>query len=158
MSDVQYRVGSHHRYFAMQEIINTVNRFANAFDQKDWGALGAVLSDSVELDYLDLRGDKETVTRNRYVESRKAALQELETQHLMSNHVVEVGNDNAVCTASALIYRRQGEEYFNSHAVYRFELTATGAQWSISAIKQRILWNEGNPEIHSGARRANNQK
>jgi len=142
----------------MQEIINTVNRFANAFDAKDWGALGAVLSDSVELNYLDLRGSKETMSRSRYVELRKAALQELATHHLMSNHVVQVDRDYAVCTASALIYRRQGEEYFNSHAVYRFELTAAGEQWSISSIEQRILWNEGNPAIHSGARAANNHK
>src|SRR5206468_2310114 len=61
-----------------------IARFANAFDLKAWDALDACLTESLHTDYSDLRGTPpETVSRQRFVELRRAALDHLATHHVL---------------------------------------------------------------------------
>ena len=136
----------------MIEINNTLSRFANSFDLKDWTALKGVLAENVTVDYADLRGNAETLSRDQYVAQREASLQELNTHHILGNIDIEMKNGGAIVAASAMIYRSLGEEYFNSHVVYGFNLEMINSSWRITSIKQTVLWNEGNSKIHTGAK------
>ena len=136
----------------MIEINNTLSRFANSFDLKDWKTLKSVLAENVNVDYADLRGKMETLSRDQYVAQREAALQELNTHHILSNIDIEMKNGGAIVAASAMIYRSLGEEYFDSHVIYGFKLEMINSSWRITSIKQTVLWNEGNSKIHTGAR------
>ena len=136
----------------MIEINNTLSRFANSLDLKDWGALKDVLAENISVDYADLRGTIETLSRDQYVAQREASLQELNTHHILSNIDIETKNGGAIVAASAMIYRSLGEEYFNSHVIYGFELEMINSSWRITSIKQTVLWNEGNSKIHAGAK------
>jgi len=65
------------------EIRRLIARFANAFDLKAWDALEACLADSLATDYSDLRGTApEVMSRQRFVETRRTALDQLQTHHL----------------------------------------------------------------------------
>ncbi|GGX68779.1 nuclear transport factor 2 family protein [Saccharospirillum salsuginis] len=135
-----------------EAIVNVVNTFANAFDLKDWHGLKAVLANDIECDYTSLRGVKDVVTREVYVGKRVLALNHLRTHHLMANHQVTVGDETATCIASAMIWRSDDDRSFNTHAVYRFGLRRGPGGWVIHAIRQEVLWNEGDASIHAGAR------
>ena len=134
------------------DIPSTIGAFATSFDLKDWPGLEAVLADEIEVDYSDLRGEKGRVARSAYIAKRRAALELLETHHLLANLELEAGPDSASCRASGVIYRRKAGEFFHSHVVYLFGLRRDASGWRIHSITQRVLWNEGNPALHSGAR------
>lgn len=141
---------------AHEEIENTLSRFMNSFDLKDWTALASVLEPTIRADYSDLRGAlPREISAADYVGARVEALQHLCTQHLLGNIDVVTEDGTALVNATCLILRTDGEKQFNSHAFYTFSLVCSGGVWRISGIKQRILWNDGDPSIHKGTARAN---
>ncbi|HEX9840475.1 MAG TPA: nuclear transport factor 2 family protein [Anaerolineales bacterium] len=136
----------------IQEVIA---RFANSFDIKDWSGLEACFTESLYTDYSDLRGTApETVKASNYVAARRKALDHLRVHHLVSNYEIEfLSADRATCRASMIVWRKSDEEEFTSHCVYAFQLTKQDADWKISGIAQKVLWNEGSTSIHSGVQR-----
>ena len=142
---------SHEDTVGVQELIA---RFANSFDVKDWEALRGCLAQSVYTDYSDLRGTPPVaVTSQEYVRSRRESLEDVITHHLAGNYEIEYQGDHAAtCRASMIIWRKAGEEQFTTHCVYLFRLEKPASDWQISGITQKVLWNEGNPDIHPGAR------
>ena len=136
----------------MTDIANIIARFANSFDEKDWNAMASVLADQIEVDYTDLRGTKGIIARDEYVSRRKEALSELHTHHLLTNLEISENAGNARCKATGVIYRVRGERFYNSHVVYDFELARRGSVVEITRIKQTVLWHEGDPNIHKGAK------
>jgi SnoaL-like domain len=135
-----------------EEVANTLNRFMNCFDLKDWRSMAELLEATIQIDYSDLRGEAPAeVTADEYVRARSEALQELSTHHQLTNLDISLSEGSASAAASCMIYRRQGAKVFDSHAFYRFRLGISDGAWRISAISQRILWNEGDSTIHKGA-------
>ena len=129
----------------------TIARFATCFDLRDWVGLESLLSEEIRVDYADLRGQVETLTREAFVRQRREALASLTTQHLLGNLEVHHAGAFASCRAAAVIYRRKGERAFDSHVVYEFGLVERSGTWLITSIEQRVLWSEGDPSIHPGA-------
>ncbi len=136
----------------IEEIQNIISKFANSFDRKDWDGLKSVLCDEVECDYTSLRGAKEIVSAEEYVAKRKLALNEVDTHHIISNYEIDMADNAAECRASSMIWRRKNGNGFNTHALYTFKLVNEALGWKISAIKQEVLWNEGDASIHSGTK------
>jgi hypothetical protein len=137
--------------FKIQELIA---RFANSFDRKDWSGLESCFTESLYTDYSDLRGTApETVKASDYVAARRKALDHLKLHHLVSNIEIDfLSAKQATCRASMIVWRKSDEDEFTSHCVYEFQLTKQNTKWKISGITQKILWNEGNPSIHKGAK------
>jgi len=138
------------------ELQNLAARFANSFDLKDWDRLGECLADSLYTDYRDLRGTPpETMPRERFVELRRAALQELRTQHLCGNIEIALDGTTADMKLSMLIHRRDGAgEAFDTHCLYLLRAVRGARGWRINSITQKVLANDGNSAIHKGARQA----
>ncbi|MGD8833213.1 MAG: nuclear transport factor 2 family protein, partial [Pseudomonadales bacterium] len=115
-------------------IADTISRFANSLDQKDWAGLASVLAERITVDYSDLRGTKGVVTRAEYISLRAEALSELKTHHLLTN--LETREESGVgrCKASALIYRMLGGKFFHSHVIYEFELMGEDDRVEITGI------------------------
>lgn len=130
-------------------------RFANSFDLKDWDGLLACLTGQLYTDYSDLRGTPpETVPAADFVQARRVALQELKTHHLGGNLEIKYDDPlNAICRLSMVIWRKSDTEVFNTHCIYTFKLIKIQRDWKISAIAQKVLWSEGQPSIHSGAKK-----
>jgi ketosteroid isomerase-like protein len=129
-------------------------RFFNAFDLKDWDALGACLADEVRTDYSDLRGTPpETVTRDAYVALRRDALAPLRTQHLAGNVELTADGPRADAVVSAVIWRRDAAgTVFDTHCLYRFGLARhEDGSWRIDAIVQKVFWNGGAASNDGGA-------
>lgn len=134
------------------QIANTLSRFLNCFDLKDWPGMEALLEPSLRVDYASLRGEPpRDVTAVKYVRARAESLAPLSTHHLLGNVEVEVAGEAAAARASCMIWRWNGTARFDSHAYYVFALGRHGTAWKIRAIEQRIFWSEGDPGIHHGA-------
>jgi hypothetical protein len=136
------------------KIHKLIARFANSFDVKDWNGLESCFTDSLYTDYSDLRGTPpEKVKASDYVSARRKSLDPLKLHHLVSNYEIDLIDSNtATCRASMIVWRKSDEEEFTSHCVYTFHLTQQESAWKISGITQKILWNEGTPPIHKGAK------
>lgn len=136
----------------MQAISNVIFKFANSFDTKEWHELKTVLAAKIVCDYTDLRGIIETLTPDEYVQKRIEALNHLHTQHFMSNLEVYVNGNGATCRALSVILRNKNGILFNTHAIYNFKLSHIKGKWLIHYIKQNILWQNGNPFLHSATK------
>ena len=135
----------------IQEVIA---RFANSFDLKDWDGLRSCFTETLDTDYSDLRGTPpETISAAEYVKLRREALDRLKLHHLVGNHEIDYPDpSSATCRASMVIWRKSDKEEFTSHCVYIFQLIKQNAEWKISGITQKVLWNEGNASIHKDAK------
>jgi len=135
-----------------EKICALANRFANSFDLKDWNALEECLSDSLLADYSDLRGTPpEVISKQRFVELRRTALDAMATHHLMGNHEILVDGDTASAIVSCAIFRRNTSgERLDTHCIYFFKAARDAGIWKISAIKQKLLLNDGDTSIHAG--------
>jgi len=131
-----------------------IARFATSFDVKDWNGLQACFTESIYADYSDLRGTPpETISAAEYVRLRRESLDHMKLHHLVSNYEVNFPDTGgATCRASMIVWRRSETEEFISHCVYRFQLVQIESEWKISGITQKVLWNDGKPSIHSGAK------
>lgn len=145
-------------------IQNLIARFASSFDLRDWSTLEGCLAPQVFTDYSDLRGTPpETLPAAEYVRLRMEALASLTTHHLLGNLEIDFSTpDEATCRASMIIWRIQsipkgqtlrdvaGE--FHTHCLYTFRLLQEAGAWKIGGITQKVLWNSGTPEMHSGVK------
>lgn len=140
-----------------QDVVDTIVRYAQALDAKDWSGARACFADEVETDYGDLRGTgPQRVRAEAFVDLRRQALEPLQTHHLSTNHLVTLDGDRATCVSATLIHRldpaRASDNTFDTLAHYTHTLARTPAGWRITRIKQTVAWNRGNPAIHAGAR------
>ncbi len=140
---------------AGEEIRKTIARFANSFDLKDWALMESALADELTVDYSDLRGGPpKEITARGYAQARREALEALDTQHIIGNLEITVDGDGASVRASSMIFRTLDGLVFNTHARYHFHLFQDRARgWVVDRIKQTVLWNEGDPDIHSGLKK-----
>jgi len=134
-------------------ITNTISRFFNSFDLKDWDVLKETLFNQIDYDYRDIRGKAGTCTNDEYVSERKMALQHLKTQHLYTNIETHHQDESKIeIQLNSIIFRKNNDgQHFNSHVIYFFTLLKIDAgQWKIKKIKQQVLWHDGDPSIHQG--------
>ena len=135
--------------FALQEL---VARFANSFDLKEWGHLGQCLADTVYTDYSELRGTPaETMSRDKFIQLRQSALQELQTHHLVGNLEIDLTGGQANLKVSMVIYRRnQAGETLNTHCLYFLGAEQGEGGWRINSMRQKVLMSHGQAGIHKG--------
>ena len=130
-------------------------KLANSFDLKDWALMKSVLAGKLTVDYSDLRGDPpKEITAREYAQARREALEALDTQHIIGNLEITVDADWASVEASSMIFPTLDGVVFNTHARYHFRVSKQkGRVWVIDRIEQTLLWNEGDPDIHSGVKK-----
>ncbi|MFD8232653.1 nuclear transport factor 2 family protein [Streptomyces sp. NPDC059696] len=128
------------------DIIDTCTRMAWYADAREWDALAGVFADQVTLDYTSLDGGEPvTLAPAQIVEGWRAGLGVYTaTQHLITNHLVTVDGDTAVCTAAfQASHRRTDGGLWVLHGTYRFDLARTGAGWRITGVVMTARWSDG---------------
>lgn len=142
------------------KISDVVLRFAHAMDTQDWTLLRACLTNEVDIDYSDLRGDPpHVVLADDFVAARKKGLSGLRTQHLSTNHLITITGDMAECVSAFLIHRINpmlptNENRFDTagHYIHGLQCSAEDNRWRIYRIKQTVVWNIGNRQVHGAFR------
>lgn len=134
------------------ELHALVARFANSFDLKEWNCLADCLSPSLYTDYRELRGtEPATMSREEFVESRREALQALQTHHLAGNVEIDISGSSAQLKVSMLICRRaQSGESLTTHCLYFLGAELRPEGWRFKSIRQKVLISDGDTRIHKG--------
>lgn len=132
---------------ARAEIAGTVMRYATAIDTRDWAMLRSILTDPFDLDYSSNGGLVGEVSVQTWVD-RLASLYGFDaTLHMISNPVVEIDGDTAVCTSyvDARHFLKDGEREYAALAcgVYTHKLVKRGEAWVISAVTVTIAGKQG---------------
>jgi hypothetical protein len=139
------------------DVSDTVIRFAYALDIQDWLLCRSCFTDTIEADYTDLRGQPATtINADDFVALRQKGLHGLKTHHQSTNHLITIEGDSAICISCAMIHRfdpnKQGENFFDTYGYYTHTLIRTPQGWKICKVKQTVLWNKGNPQLHRAHR------
>ncbi|MEV8565897.1 nuclear transport factor 2 family protein [Streptomyces sp. NPDC051322] len=135
------------------DVIETCTKVSWYVDQREWDALYGVFTDKVLVDYTSLNGgEPSTVDAGALIDSWSGLLGNLSsTQHMITNFLVDVRGDEAVCTAMFQAVHRLpnalGGPHWTLGGQYRWTVLRTGAGWRISAMTMTALWSEGNRHI-----------
>ncbi|MFI2234311.1 nuclear transport factor 2 family protein [Nocardia testacea] len=135
------------------DIIDTCTRMAWHTDHREWAALEQVFADRVTLDYTGLNGGEPVVlTPPQITAAWRDTLGGFEaTQHLLTNHLVDIDGDTAVCTASFQATHRGNDEFGASlwtlGGSYRFDLVRVAGGWRIRGLVMTPVWGDGNRRL-----------
>jgi hypothetical protein len=137
-----------------EAILSLLGKLANSFDLKSWEDLKTCLAGSIYTDYSALHGTPPTtLSAEDFVTLRRQALGSLHTHHLMANPEIQVDGGTGTVRVSMLIRRNDSSaKSFTTHCLYELGVEKQAGNWKIRAIKQNVLWNEGDPLIHKGVK------
>jgi 3-phenylpropionate/cinnamic acid dioxygenase small subunit len=134
-------------------VCDTLYRFAEGLDLRDWDLYRSVFTDEIEVDYGSHRPGSGGVMRaDDWVARGRARLDPLDaTQHSMSNPRVSVTGDTAVCTmyivAHHILRRGQFQASYVLGGRYVDRLVRAGDTWQISAVTLQVRWSTGDPSV-----------
>jgi len=134
-------------------ITRCVNGVGVHFDLRDFKALRECFSDTVEVDYQSLSGAPAApVKADQLMEAWRPVAQSFKsTQHMISNHLITVGQHEATCLSqvSATHYLPQapGGEFWIVQGLYTHTLVRLEDGWRISKMKLTVSSIQGNPKL-----------
>jgi 3-phenylpropionate/cinnamic acid dioxygenase small subunit len=128
------------------DVIDTCTRMAWHADQREWDELAEVFAEQVALDYTSLNGgEPATLTPAQIVDGWRTGLGVYTaTQHLLTNHLVALDGDSAVCTAAfQATHRKSDDSLWTLGGTYRFDLVRTSEGWRITGVVMSAVWSDG---------------
>ncbi len=134
-------------------IVDVTTRLGWYADQRRWDELLGLFAGQVTLDYTSLAGGEPvTVSPADIVASWKGGLGGLDaTQHVVSNHLVDLDGDTAVATAQFIAIHRldnpHGDPLWTLGGHYRWTLARHQGRWRITTMTMTATWATGNRHI-----------
>ena len=134
------------------DIIDAVNAIFIYTDERDWKRVKDAFTEEVFHDYSSLGFEAATLSRDVMVEGWQGFLPGFEaTQHSISNHVVQVNEDEATCfshgTALHYLPNDSGSNVWRVVGRYRHHLVRTQGGWKASQRIFTLKFVDGNEEL-----------
>jgi 3-phenylpropionate/cinnamic acid dioxygenase small subunit len=135
------------------DVVDTLYRFAEGMDWRDWELFRSVFTDMVEIDYSSHRPDQRgMIAADDWVANARRRLTPLDaTQHSMSNPRVTVNGNSASITmyveAQHLLTRHGVTTSYVIGGRYRDRLVRTGDSWRIEALTLEARWFTGDRSV-----------
>lgn len=130
-----------------QHIIDLLYRYGSSLDDRDWARLATCFTpDAIALYGAELGQQDGYAAIER---ACRSALEPLDSsQHLISNHEIEIDGDTARarCYLHAQHTKKgtPGGDNFTVGATYLDELVRTPQGWRIKKRELRVTWQDGN--------------
>lgn len=135
---------------ARTQIIEATTRMAVLTDGRRWDDLPSIFTPTVRLDYSALFGrDVVEMSAADVATSWAEALSPLTTQHLVTNHLVDITNDEATVTASfqaTHVAVATGDRWVVG-GDYRYQLVRAEGRWLIRSVTLTPRWETGDRSI-----------
>jgi len=139
---------------ARADIIEATTRMAVLTDGRRWDELPGIFTATVRLDYSALFGwDAMEMNAAEVASSWAKALSPLTTQHLVTNHLVDVTDDEAIVTATfqaTHVAVATGERWVLG-GDYRYQLVRAEGRWLIRSVTLTPRWETGDRSILSAS-------
>jgi 3-phenylpropionate/cinnamic acid dioxygenase small subunit len=141
------------------EISDCQLRYATGLDMRDWKCFRSCFADEIEVDFSSIFGGDgpRKVTADRWTEAARRTIGGLKaTQHMITNHVITVDGDKALCIAYVqaqhYLPNDQGDNTQTMGGYYTNHFIRTAQGWRIKSCKLTLTWNKGNWGIFELAR------
>lgn len=128
------------------EIIDTMNRYATSVDTRDWDLFLTCYTEEMNADMVSVGFDAPLdMPATAFREIIKQAVDPFDsTQHLLSNHVIDIDGESATCV-SYLQAQHFSEDDTGAHTLliggyYANSLVRTPAGWRINKYKVVKTW------------------
>lgn len=139
---------------ARTQIIEATTRMAVLTDGRRWDDLPDIFAPTVRLDYSALFGrDAVEMSAAEVAGSWAKALSPLTTQHLVTNHLVDITDAEATVTASfqaTHVADATGERWVLG-GNYRYELVRAESRWLIRSVTLTPRWETGDRSVLSAS-------
>ncbi|MBE9169546.1 nuclear transport factor 2 family protein [Pleurocapsales cyanobacterium LEGE 06147] len=134
------------------KIIEVVNRYGLAIDLHDWERFHSLFVNPVEFDYSSIGVAAGSLQPEEIVNTARQDLSGFQaTQHLITNHAVEILDDSATCLAHVramhFLPNDQGDSTFEMGGYYTAGLVRSESDWKIRRWKFSVLWSSGNRDL-----------
>jgi len=129
------------------EIIDTINRYATSVDTRDWDLFFSCYTDEINVDMVSVGFDQPmTMSVKDFMEIIQRAVSAFDsTQHIVSNHVINIEGDNATLVSylQAQHFRQDDTSTFALliGGYYDNSLIRTPAGWRINKYKVVKTWS-----------------
>lgn len=128
------------------EIIDTMNRYATSVDTRDWDLFLTCYTDEMIADMVSVGFEKPmTLPATDFLAIIRQAVSPFDsTQHLISNHVIDIDGDGATCVCY-LQAQHFSQDDTGPHSLliggyYSNSLIRTKAGWRIDKYKVVKTW------------------
>ncbi|MEU2828838.1 nuclear transport factor 2 family protein [Streptomyces lavendulae] len=136
------------------DIAEVCTRMCWHTDKREWDRLRtAVFAEKVLVDYTSLNGGEAAeMAAEDLIEAWRIHLSPIaSTQHLLTNHLVNLSGETALATAdflaTHLLPNALGGPLWTLGGHYRFTLRHTAGGWRIDGLTMTAEWAEGNRQI-----------
>jgi 3-phenylpropionate/cinnamic acid dioxygenase small subunit len=140
------------------EISDVQLRYATGLDMRDWVAFRSCFTDEIEVDFTSLfGGSPRKVSADSWAEAARRTVSGLAaTQHMITNHVITLDRDEALCVAYVqaqhYLPNEKGDSTQTMGGYYTNRFVRTPVGWRIRACKLTLTWTTGNWHIFALAR------
>ncbi len=136
-----------------EAVVDTLYRFAEGMDWRDWELFRSVFTDQIDIDYSAHRpGQQGVYSADDWVANARRRLTPLDaTQHSLSNPQVTIDGDEARCLmyveAQHLLTRDGVRASYVIGGRYRDRLVRSGDGWLITGLTLEARWYTGDRSI-----------
>lgn len=135
------------------EISDVQLRYATGLDSRDWALFRSCFADEIETDFTSVFGGApRKTTGDKWTEAARRTIVGLAaTQHMITNHVITVDGDTAICVAYVqarhFLPNDTGGSTQTMFGYYTNRFIRTRDGWKIRGCKLTLWWQTGNPHI-----------
>lgn len=140
------------------QIIRITAQFAHFLDARAWADLRALFADTIDTAFTASGTSTAPQPADHIVNDWQSRLGRLSaTHHMVTNHLVDIDDDTAICRATAqaqhVLNEGNGRQsFFTVGSTYRFHLRRRSeGDWLITAFALKPLWATGDPNIFQQA-------
>ena len=138
------------RLVRRQAVVDLLLRYATAIDTHDWDLLDTIFLPDADCDYSQAGG-----FRGPYPEIRAwlaEVLAPMQTQHMLTNHVIEVDGDAATASTylqaeHRIILDDGAPTFYTFRGIYRDRLVRAGSGWAIAVRSLTPMWETAPPDL-----------
>lgn len=126
------------------EIIETQTRYATGVDMRDRDLYRSCFTDEIELDMSEMgMGAPARMPADVWVEQVMNVVSAFQsTQHIITNHAIQIDGDQASCTAYVQAQHYNPEHLYTVGGYYSNTLVRTPVGWKIAKLKLTPLWTQ----------------
>ena len=130
-------------------ITDVVNSMGTLADLGQYDRLQQLFTDEVTVDYTSLfPGEVQNISSEQLMTQWQSTLPGFDaTQHLITNHQIEVSGDEATAIAYVRATHKLGDAMWVVGGYYVDELVRTDEGWKLQAIQYNALYEEGNRSL-----------